>query len=39
METKEPTLDQERASNFMTTAQILFAGGAGVGAHRRQVVS
>lgn len=32
METKEPTLvfDQERASNFMTTAQILFAGGAGI---------
>ncbi|KJH69352.1 hypothetical protein [Aliterella atlantica] len=31
METKEPTLvfDQERASNFMTTAQVLFAAGSG----------
>jgi hypothetical protein len=32
MKTKEPTIvfDQERASNFMTTAQVLFAGGSGV---------
>ncbi|MGL4622931.1 MAG: hypothetical protein ACRCZS_28400, partial [Chroococcidiopsis sp.] len=31
MKTKEPTIlsDRERASNSMTTAQILFAGGAG----------
>jgi hypothetical protein len=32
MKTKEPTIvfDQERASNLMTTAQVLFAGGSGV---------